>query len=412
LELIKDRPGINPMNQTLDSVLQRQLKRIGIGDESAPAAETWLKFLSTVNEHYTRLREDRTLLMRSMDISTGEMDQLRRQVETQRDSLRTLLNTVSEAIDTFGQAVRQRKVQSDDESTSVSVASIRSAFSARLEGMFDVADESNEVSAIRANLFRLADQLVSLLAEAGERAEAEKELELARVAQQLLMPRAGAGSRGMRMASIFQPAAACGGDFWNVQALDTDRTMVVVGDVTGHGVAAALVTGVAKGVCETFAHVGSVRDPARLLEEMNRVIFSVANTQMLMSCAAAIYDASKRELLVASAGHPSVLLLRRGIAKPLMAQGTLLGLSSDGTYESERYDTEPQDSLVWFTDGLLELENEAHEPFGEPRLRSICQRAKAHDAESLRDTLQRDLTVHLGVGLQPDDITVVIADLL
>jgi phosphoserine phosphatase RsbU/P len=394
--------------EPLDGLLQRQLKRIGAQVDSSPDEEAWGRLLRAVSDHYRKVTDDRNMLMRSMEISTDEMDVLRREIENQRDALRTLLMQVTETLGTFGATVRDRgKIVSGAQDSS-GVDSIRSEFTARLANLFDSQSDSDEVSVVRSNLAMLADQIIALLAEASSQGAMAKELELARAAQQLLLPDESVRLSGARFASLFEPATECGGDFWAAYALREGKSLLLLGDVTGHGAAAAILTGVVRGVCDTSARIIENLSPSVLLEELNRVLFGVAKSQMMMTCACALYNPSTRQISISNAGHPSGLLVRGANVSQVSGAGNPLGATPMATFETTELILMPNDTLVWFSDGILEMESPEGEAYGERRFRAVCQkyanRPPAEMVQAVRESLST-FRAHMPVG---DDLTLLV----
>lgn len=393
----------------LDPVLLRQLKRVGNPDPShAPSIEAWTKFISVVNEYYKHMNDDRTLLTRSIELSTTEMDELRRRAEAQRDQLRAIVDTIGEALGLFGGIM-----QGDDGPTSVTGLEVaKREFSSRLDAIFkaDTSSDSTQVSGIQANVVNLADQLIRLLSETAERASLKKELEVARVVQQLLVPAEDIIEKPfLRIAGYYNPANECGGDWWAVYDLPDNRVLTLVGDVTGHGIASAIITGAAKAACDLACHVTEGKlTPSDLLKMMNSAIHETARRQIMMTCIAGIFDPAKRTLTVANAGHPFPHHIQAGQLKPVVVQGQPLGASSGSSYDSVTVPFLPGDTLVWFTDGIVESENVAGEQFGDRRLRGIAQRTAPQGAGAVRNAIVDAVTTHMRQREQLDDMTLVV----
>lgn len=393
--------------RALDPALARQLKRLAIEPAIGPTTPAaWAGLLERLNEHCLHLADDRALLNRSLELSTAEMDGLRRKVEHQRDGLSSVIGTIGHALAEFGAVV-----QSDSSSGQVGLA--KAQFAARLQTILkdsDIGDaQTSEVSLIRSNLARLADQLVVLLADTAERAVLKKELEVARAVQQLLVPADSVLERPrMQTAALFEPATECGGDWWSVQELADGRVATLVGDVTGHGVASAIITGAAKAACELAIELtGGKLDAGELLRLMNRALFRAGRQQLLMSCIVTVLDPATHELALANAGHPNPFLIRQGVIHPLLAEGAPLGAAADHAFTAVQVRVEPGDVLVGFTDGIVESENHRGEPFTERRLRAICQRAASGGARAVRDAVVEALaTFRADVPLN-DDLTLV-----
>ena len=396
-----------------DPVLLRQLRKIGLLEPTAiPGAETWPRFLASVNDYYRHLNEDRALLTRSMELSTGEMEELRVRVEAQRDQLTAIVDAIGDALGLFGGIIAHDASAAPDSKTGLELA--KSAFRTRLAAIFaedTSAGDSNTISGIRTNLVNLADQLIRLLSETAERASIKKELEVARAVQNLLVPSEDVMERSfLSIAGHFQPASECGGDWWAVYDLPEDRVLTLVGDVTGHGISSAIITGAAKAACDLARHVTKGRlTPSELLAMMNAAIHETGRRQIMMTCVATMFDPRQRTLTVANAGHHFPLHVRAGQVKSLVAQGQPLGASAASVYESVVVPFGLHDVLVWFTDGVVECENEHGEQFSEKRLRAVCQRVASTGARGVRDAVVAAVAAHLQSSAQTDDVTLVVA---
>jgi phosphoserine phosphatase RsbU/P len=395
----------------LDPVLLRQLKKAGLLEPTnLPTAETWAKFLSAVNDHYRHLNDDRTLLTRSMELSTSEMEELRHRVEAQRDQLEAIVDAISNALGMFGGIVQN---DTDANSVATGLESAKTEFRSRLSELFTEDSDSEKISGISTNLVRLADQLIRLLAETAERAAVKKELEVARAVQNLLVPTEDVMERAyLRIAGHFQPASECGGDWWGVYDLPDGKVLTIVGDATGHGISSAIITGAAKAACDLACNVTQGRlSPGDLLKMMNSAIHETARRQIMMTCVAGVFDPLAKTLSVANAGHHFPYHVREGALRPLMVHGQPLGASSGSTYEAVTVPFSANDVFVWFTDGIVECENDRGEQFTEKKLRAVCQRTARGGARSVRDAVVEAITSFQKPGSQNDDMTLVVASI-
>src|SRR5262249_52982189 len=155
------------------------------------------------------------------------------------------------------------------------------------------------------NFNYMADRLLILMRETAEKATLEKELEVARMIQETLVPPPDLVDRGFaQLAGYFLPASQCGGDWWTMHDLPDGRLLVVIGDVPGHGVPSAMITAAAKASCDVVrATEGAKLTVTRLLEVMNRAIFESAKRKFVMTCFASILDPKTRTITYANAGH-------------------------------------------------------------------------------------------------------------
>jgi serine phosphatase RsbU (regulator of sigma subunit) len=274
---------------------------------------------------------------------------------------------------------------------------------------------TDEIGILGENFNFMADQIVVLLHQTAEKAHMEKELEVARTIQETLVPPNDPVTRGhFKLAGYFQPASQCGGDWWTWHEQQGDRILVVVGDVTGHGVPSAMITAAAKAACDVArSQHGDNVSCSKLLEIMNYAIYESAKRKFVMTCFASIVDTKRRTITYANAGHNFPYLYRigedgKGEFGSLMIRGNRLGDLKESKYEEKTTDLVPGDILVWYTDGIVECENAAGEEYGEKRFRASVRRASQFDAGEIRDAVVTDAGGFFGETLRKDDITLVI----
>lgn len=398
----------------LDPVLLRQLTRLGLaGLDQVPTAESWSKFIRGVNETYRHLTDDRALLTRSIELSTAEMSELREKVEGQRDSLKAMTVGMADALAHFGSLFT---VDTLGPPSSVERAPLETAkrnFSQKLSAVFATSvdqETSAQFSGIHANLARLADELVRLLSEATQQASVKKELEVASAVQRLLLPSEDVLDRpGLRIAGFFRPAAECSGDWWSVYDLPDGRTLPLIGDVTGHGISSAIITGAAKAACDVACMLREHLGAEELLRILNTTIHATGRKQLMMTCGVGCFDRGGRRVQIASAGHQFPYLIRAGALRPLVAHGQPLGAAPDSTYAGTSVDLEVGDLIVWFTDGVIECESPTGEQFSERRLRAVCQRAASGGSVAVRDAVVEAVDAFRGSAAQGDDVTLMVA---
>lgn len=391
--------------------LVRQLKRAGILDEGElPAAEAWRKFLLAVNEHYKHAESEREVLARSSEVAANMVTEAQQRLGAQKEVVRTTLSTIANAIGTFS-----RIAGADDPKEVESIEAAKEETSRQIERLFGeniiAHDSSGELSGVKSNLVRLADELVRLLAEMSEKAKLKRELEAARALQHVLLPSEEPIDHPfVRVAGAFRSMAECGGDFWSVYELAEGRTLVLVGDVTGHGLPAAIVTGAARAASATgVALTNGKAGAGEILAVMNGAIHQTVQRHVLMTCTAAVIDPVAKTITFANAGHHFSYLVRAGVARPLVAHGPPLGAAPTAQYDEVTIPLESADALVWFTDGLIESENEWGEQFTEKRLRAVCQRVASEGAVAARDNILEVLSHFRGKHPPSDDVTVVVA---
>lgn len=274
----------------------------------------------------------------------------------------------------------------------------------------------DEIGMLGENFNYMADQLLVLMQETAHKATLEKELEVARTIQEALAPPPELVDRGfVRLAGLSLPASQCGGDWWTVHDLPDGRLLVVVGDVTGHGVPSAMITAAAKAACDVARVTeGSRLTVSRLLEVMNRAIFESAKRKFVMTCFASILDPRKRTITYANAGHNFPYVFRAAAGdgndfQVLMSRGNRLGDLEESTYQEKTDLLRPGDALVWYTDGIVECENERGEEFGEKRFRAAIRQAADLDPVTMRDGVFREAAQFFGDRPRKDDVTLILA---
>jgi serine phosphatase RsbU (regulator of sigma subunit) len=274
----------------------------------------------------------------------------------------------------------------------------------------------DEIGMLGENFNYMADRLLILMRETAEKATLEKELEVARTIQETLVPPPDPVDRQfIRLAGYFLPASQCGGDWWTVHDMPDGRVLVVIGDVTGHGVPSAMITAAAKAACDVVrATDGDRLTVTHLLEIMNRAIFESAKRKFVMTCFASILDPRRRTITYANAGHNFPYLFRPGAPdgndfQVLMSRGNRLGDLEESTYQEKVQPLQPGDVLVWYTDGIVECENDRGEEYGEKRFRAAIRRAADLDPVSMRESVVSAAGQFFGDRPRKDDITMVFA---
>jgi serine phosphatase RsbU (regulator of sigma subunit) len=286
-----------------------------------------------------------------------------------------------------------------------------------LEARVEVTS-SDEIGLLGENFNYMADQIAILLQQTAEKARIEQELEVAKTIQETLVPRPDLVDRGpLRFAGFYQPAAQTGGDWWTWHELASGKILIVIGDVTGHGVPSAMITAAAKAACDVARHVhGDDVTVTRLLEIMNHAIWQSAQRRFVMTCFASIVDPRQRTITYANAGHNFPYLYRGGEGKgefgSLMIRGNRLGDDPTSRYEAKTTGLVPGDVLIWYTDGIVECENEAGEEYSEKRFRASVRRAAALDASDMRDAIVGEAAAFFGAAPRKDDITMIVGRIL
>jgi len=250
----------------------------------------------------------------------------------------------------------------------------------------------------------------------------EADFNMAREIQQVFLPQqyptfprsATPDKSALRFFHRYLPAAAVGGDFFNIFGITDSIAAIFICDVMGHGMRAALVTAILRGLVEELLPLAM--DPGKFLAEINRSLHAIlerTNEPTLATACYLIADMEESELRFSSAGHPSPLRVRHdaGLAEPLKAydprHGPALGLFEKSTYPICRCPLAVNDFIVLFTDGLYEVQGPSDEEFGEARLLQAV-RGRVHlPAERLFDELLGTVRAFSGRQEFDDDVCLV-----
>ena len=243
------------------------------------------------------------------------------------------------------------------------------------------------------------------VAQARERERIEQELQVARRTQEELLPKALPELNGWEFAQYYQPAREVGGDFYDFLDLDDGRLGLVVGDATSKGMPAALVMAAARSRIRALAQ--TLGSPGEILKRVNAALYPDIPSEMFVTCFYAILHPDSGRLLYANAGHDLPYIRRSGEdTQELRARGMPLGMMPEMSYEEKEASLREGDSVLFYSDGLVEAHDPHYEMFGFPRLRRLVAE---HDEERLLvDFLIDELSSFVGEDWeQEDDITLV-----
>jgi phosphoserine phosphatase RsbU/P len=268
------------------------------------------------------------------------------------------------------------------------------------------------------NSFALAGRdEVSKQIEAQRRALAEKleaqrraaqELEIAKQIQARLFPQTLPALRTLEYAGICIQAREVGGDYYDFLNLGRERLGLVIGDISGKGIAAALLMAHLQASLRSQSAI-AWDQPQRLLRSVNRLFYENTPDNAYATFFYAEYDDKARLLRYANCGHLSALLLRGdNTLERLDSTGTVLGLFSEWHCSIAEREIFSGDTLILYTDGITESVNNAGDEFGEQRLIEVLRRNRDLSLETLLASIVEDVQ-HFSPHEQHDDITLIVA---
>jgi serine phosphatase RsbU (regulator of sigma subunit)/anti-sigma regulatory factor (Ser/Thr protein kinase) len=263
----------------------------------------------------------------------------------------------------------------------------------------------NTLASQAAPAVRVAQLVRQQQIETRERERIEQELRVARLIQQTLLPKELPEMSGWSLAAYYQPARAVGGDFYDFLPFSDGRLGIVIGDVTDKGVPAALVMATTRSILRTAAQEGEAA-PGDVLARANDLLFPDIPPRMFVTCLYGILNPHTGALVYANAGHDLPHQRQEGGAVELRATGMPLGLMPGMSYEERETILAPGDSVLFYSDGLVEAHNPDHDMFGFPRLMSLM--ADWTDTTPLIERMLNELAAFTGAGWeQEDDVTLV-----
>jgi len=241
-----------------------------------------------------------------------------------------------------------------------------------------------------------------------------KELEIARRIQSSIIPQSVPKRTGLEIAARYAPMSAVAGDFYDFLEVDEKRLGVLVADVTGHGIPAALIASMLK---VAFAgQVAHAHDPARLLAGLNATLCGKFE-EHFVTAAYLFVDLEKSLVRYSAAGHPPLLLTSAASkVQEIEQNGLMLALFPEAAYTSAERLITRGDRCVLYTDGILEARNSAQEEFGKARLREFVAARQDASGDHLADALLDAVVRWSGPSrdaakpVQDDDITLLIVD--
>lgn len=237
------------------------------------------------------------------------------------------------------------------------------------------------------------------------------ELDTARRIQESILPRRVPDVAGLAFAARYVPATEVGGDFYDFLELAGGEVGVLVADVSGHGVPAALVSSMIK--MALASQIDVARGPAVLLSRLN-ALFCGRLQRQFVTAAYVFVDARGQALTVGGAGHPAPMLFRRkgGTVEELTAEGPIIGRFPSARFAEAHVPVSPGDRLLIYTDGVTEMPNRSGVAFGEAAVTAIVREHAGDSPDALADRILADVREWSQRETLDDDITLVVVDVV
>lgn len=258
-----------------------------------------------------------------------------------------------------------------------------------------------------AQLTEAYQNLQSVHAQLVEKEKLERELEVAREIQESMLPREMPRLPGFDFAARMVPAQAVGGDFFDFIPLGDARLGIVVGDVSGKGVPAALFMALTRSLLRAEATRGV--QPVEVLDHVNQHLLEMNETGMFVTVLYGVLDRHTRQFAYIRAGHelPLVVDARAQLTTPELGIGQPLGVFDSPRFDEQAIALPPSSLLLVYTDGITEAMDVAGKLFGMGRLEVALQDIRQAPVETAADSLLQRVASYRGTAAQADDMTLV-----
>jgi phosphoserine phosphatase RsbU/P len=238
----------------------------------------------------------------------------------------------------------------------------------------------------------------------------EHDLAMAREVQLRLLPPLKPKHRQAEFSARFIPARTIGGDLYDLIQYDPGRTAIALGDVSGKAAPAALYAALVSGIMRSAA--AQSPSPSDLLKSLNDSLQERKLDSQYVVMLYAVWNDENRTLQVANAGATQPLICRGGEVETIKAEGFPLGLFPNIEYEEFTLATQPGDSIIFFSDGITDAQNDAEEMFGDDRLKAIVKKNHQKSASKIADCILAEVGKFQHGRERFDDETVVVLKVL
>ncbi len=255
-------------------------------------------------------------------------------------------------------------------------------------------------------------QLLNAHEDQAERERLKAEFNVARKAQENLLPASSPQIPGFGIAALCRPARECGGDLYDFIPLSDGKLGIVVADVSGKGVPAALYMTLTKGLLLSVSETSS--DPGEILREVNKHLYEVCKRKTFVTLFFGVLDPGMKTLTYARAGHNPPVWRRQSeqttewLKPPGIGLGLNAGKSFDRVLKVEQIQLSRNDLLIFYSDGISEAMNEQQEEYGEERLEQVAAFTDGMGAEESLSAVFVNVSDFLGKELPQDDQTLVV----
>jgi serine phosphatase RsbU (regulator of sigma subunit) len=244
--------------------------------------------------------------------------------------------------------------------------------------------------------------------ETKKRARLETEVAVARRIQQSLQPSTAFKTDWCEAAGITVPATEVGGDYFDMIKISDDEAVIVIADVSGHGVGAGILSAMTKSALHTELHHTTV--PAELMFNLNNAVYQVTDKKMFVSFAYLLLDKRTMTAHIATAGHPPIFLIQKsdGAIIEIRTPNLALAVQASTQYTERAVHVNHGDVLILYTDGITEAMNDKGEQFGADRLKELISNTERGSSEALSNSIMASVRTFAIKREFADDATIVV----
>ncbi|TVQ14105.1 MAG: GAF domain-containing protein [Balneolaceae bacterium] len=259
-----------------------------------------------------------------------------------------------------------------------------------------------------ANQAAISIEKERLIQEVIEKKRLEEQISLARAIQVRFWPEHAPGVSGIEIGALIEPAYEIGGDYYDILKSTTGLTGLVVGDVNGKGVPAALLMASIRASLRALFDTCS--SPVEIINKLNRIIINDTDVDQYATLFFSTYNTSDRKLSYVNAGHIPPILFRKdtGTIERLKTGGPVIGFTDEITYRSGELHLQKGDVLVIFSDGIVEAVDENEIEFGEDNLIELIRQLAEKPSKEIAALISAAVAAYNHAGGHSDDETILV----
>ena len=274
----------------------------------------------------------------------------------------------------------------------------------------------DQLAELGVSFNRMTENLARLLTVAKEKERLQSEIEIAREVQNQLYPRVAPQTRSLRLTAVCRPARIVSGDYYDYEITRETHVALVIGDVAGKGISAALLMATLQSSLRTHLNMSSKNggtdgplSTSRLVSQLNQYLYANTSAEKYSTLCLGLYNEADGSFIYTNGGHLPPALVRGGVLQRLDVNGTVVGAFPFAEYGESRIALELGDLLVFFTDGVTEPENEYGEMFGEERFLDLVVRNAHLGEDEIVRTVIESVREWTGSEELQDDMTLLLA---